>query len=584
MTAYIFEQLIDFTRTSAGTFVGSNGLIQNTPASVNLLTWTQEFDNAAWSKLNGVVTANNTTAPDGTATADTFSDETATNVHGVRLPANPALSTTYAVSVYAKMGTRRYVSLSVSAASSAALYASVSFDLQSGAVVNTGAVGTGFSVVSSAIENAGNGWYRCIAVLAFGSAGTLPQAYISTGTDGSIGGFGLQNYTGTNGTVFLWGAQLELGSTATAYTRNVGGRFPARFDYDPVTLAPRGILIEDQRTNLLTYSEQFDNAVWIKTASTITSNAGTAPDGTLTADLLQDTTATSQHYINQNINVTSGQTYTISFYAKNNGYGKVTFTWPTGLSAFPSSNVTFTFATGAATVVGAGSASMTDVGDGWYRCVATNTASATVTGSNMYFSLNGLVSYTGTGTGGAYFWGAQLEAGAFATSYIPTVASQVTRTADQASIVAPMFAPWYNQTEGTFVVEAAIPPDRDDPAGNHYFSVSDGGTSNTIRALDINGTRAIISTGGVTQLDSTVGAEPTSAVKFALAFATNNAVFCVNGVLGTADTSVTLPVVNALAIGARGDFSSTSYANGHIRRITYYPVRLLDTQLQALTA
>lgn len=185
----------------------------------NLLTFTEQFDNAAWLKLNGVVTANDTTAPDGTATADTFSDETATNVHGVRLSANPALSTTYAVSVYAKMGTRRYVSLSVSAASSAALYASVSFDLQSGAVVNTGAVGTGFSVVSSAIENAGNGWYRCIAVLAFGSAGTLPQAYISTGTDGSIGGFGLQNYTGTNGTVFLWGAQLELGSLATPYQR-----------------------------------------------------------------------------------------------------------------------------------------------------------------------------------------------------------------------------------------------------------------------------------------------------------------------------------------------------------------------------
>jgi hypothetical protein len=72
LVSQTFDQLLDFTRTTSGTFVGSNGLVQTTPASVNLFTQTQQFDNAAWTKNATTATANTTVAPDGTSTADTL--------------------------------------------------------------------------------------------------------------------------------------------------------------------------------------------------------------------------------------------------------------------------------------------------------------------------------------------------------------------------------------------------------------------------------------------------------------------------------------------------------------------------------
>lgn len=348
-----------------------------------------------------------------------------------------------------------------------------------------------------------------------------------------------------------------------------------RFDYDPVTLAPRGILIEEQRVNRTLRSEDFTVSPWVAAVSGTSTRVNDGAPLGFTRGLITATSALGG--IRQtHTGLSSGQVYALSFYTES-ASTSVQIVFENGTANFGSSHfVTINPSGGTAgALTGFTSVLIQPFGSGYVYTLVTAPAGGALV-ANIEWRI--------TNSGDSIWLGRpQFEAGGFATSYIPTVASQVTRTADQAAIVAPMFAPWYNQTEGTFVVEAAIPPDRDDPAGNHYFSVSDGGTSNTIRALDINGTRAIISTGGVTQLDSTVGAEPTSAVKFALAFATNNAVFCVNGVLGTADTSVTLPVVNALAIGARGDFSSTSYANGHIRSIKYFPVRLSNAQLQALT-
>jgi hypothetical protein len=562
MTAYSFSQLIDFTRTSSGTFVGSNGLIQTTPQSRNLLTFTQEFDNAFWAKLNASVTANTTAAPDGTMTADTLSDGTATDNHGVR-PTSPALtnSTTYTLSVYAKASTRRYIILDLVATSSTTTYSAVSFDLQTGVVVSSAANGTGYAVVSSSIQNVGNGWYRCIATLTIGSVGTVLQAYIGTSLTGVIGNFGLDSYTGTNGTVFLWGAQLEQASTATDYTRNVGGLFPPRFDYDPVTLAPRGILIEEQRTNLLLWSEQFDNAAWVKFGSgtgfapVVTANAAISPDGTLNADLIvfnrgAGNTLSDQSRISQGPTVVNATAYNHSVYIKAATAGDV------------GKQIGFRGVAGSAYQIFTLTSS-------WVR-ISINETSSSTTG-NFDLATRGTI--TADNTVSIHIWGAQLEAGAFATSYIPTVASQVTRTADQASIVAPMFAPWYNESAGTFVIEGTSP----NVFGPGFIGAGAGTGSvyrNATGGADWWNGAAVMSTANNV-------ANWAIPVKISAAYDSGNRGLCLAGG-AVATSATTLPNGGKLELGRA--YNGANPLNGHIRRVTYYPTRLSDLQLQALTA
>jgi hypothetical protein len=567
-----FDQLLDFTRTTSGTFVGSNGLIQTTPASVNLLTQTQQFDNADWTKNAVTVTANTTIAPDGTSTADTITESATTDLHVAFQTDTLAALTTHTLSVYVKAGTRSFAMLRVGGggfATGPAIKASLT-----GAGSTTTLEGP---VSSSAIISVGNGWYR------------VSMTFVSTATTaGYASNVGPHNdgtaisYLGNGSTVFIWGAQLETGSTATTYTRNNGGVYPPRFDYDPVSLQPKGILIEEQRVNLLTYSAQFDNVIWTKVRATVTADATTSPNGAVNADKLVENTDNNTHYVEISPTVTAAaHSFSVFLKADERGWARLVVV---------DGAAYFNLSTGAVGTVSAGSVSLSaltpvNMGNGWYRCTVVFTPSAGAATLQVRLATSdGGQTYTGDGTSGIFLWGAQLEAGAFPTSYIPTVASQVTRARDQCSIVAPNFAPWYNQSAGTLSIEASLSPDVDSGSGNYYAAISDGTTSNAINILDINGTRSQIVTGNVTEFSQTVGAEPTGILKAALAYKTNDVISCVDGTLGGLDTSVTLPTVTGLLIGIRGDASGSTSLNGHIRSIRYYPVRLSDAQLQALTA
>ena len=183
---------------------------------------------------------------------------------------------------------------------------------------------------------------------------------------------------------------------------------------------------------------------------------------------------------------------------------------------------------------------------------------------------------------------AQLEAGSFVTTFIPTAGTAVTRTSDLAQMTGTNFSSWYNSTQGTLLVEGAIPPDVDSNSGNYYAAISDGTSTSSIAIIEIGGTRGQINSAGTTTFSSTVGAEPTGVVKAALAYSATNTILCVGGTLGSLDTAVTVPTVDRLAIGIRGDLFTGSLinatsANGTIRSIKYYKSRLNNTQLQALT-
>lgn len=384
--------------------------------------------------------------------------------------------------------------------------------------------------------------------------------------------------------------RITFTRTTAATRTNAAGLIEAvaidapRFDYDPVTLAPKGLLIEEQRTNLLTYSEQFNNVVWGKTRSSITANAIISPDGALDADkLVIDTTASTTHNIGENFSVISGTAYTWVVYAKAGEISQINMRFS---AQFPSGNTTFDCST--VTVTNGGSitaSSITPVGNGWYRCAFTQTASTSGTASSQIFlAQNGVIMIpTGDGTSGIYIWGAQLEAGAFATSYIPTVASQVTRAADVAVMTGTNFSSWYNQSEGTFVAQWTLGADLS--ATTIYQA--DAGPSSYIRtrygnAGTANDSAVFVLSVGQAALASSVQQTPFTTYKNAMAYKVNDFARSPSGTAVITDTSGTIPTVDTFRIGCSA--VGGEQPNGHIQSITYYPIRFLNTILVSLSS
>jgi hypothetical protein len=574
LTSRTFDQLINFTRTSAATFVGSNGLIQTTPQSVNLLTYTQEFDNAVWVKSAATVTANSTTAPDGTSTADTLLASAGTGtIPRVGDSSSPATvtSTTYTVSVYAKAGTYSFFQIYI--------------NNQSGEWANFTLSGAGTATANGAstatITALSNGWYRLS--MTYTAGGTDRRTFFMLAASGTATRAQTWNPTGTE-TIFLWGAQLEVGSTATTYTRNFGGLFPPRFDYDPVTLAPRGLLIEEQRTNLQTYSADFTNAVWAKTNITVTAAAAVSPDGTSNAQKIEATASAGTTFTGPATAV-AATAATFSVYAKQ-GTGATTAnafllrnnTTATNLIAgtLNYSTGVWTYTTGSTGVV------VTNAGNGWWRVQITATSGIT--------SGNSLIAYVGF-TGGAqtagnhlFAWGAQLEANPFASSYIPTVASQVTRTSDQPTIAAPNFAPWYNSPEGTLVTEYDV--NGINTSSEVVATISDNTSSNLFLAFVNSGGSTFVNTisGGVTSANVNAGLVATNTtIKLATVYRVNDFAASQNGAVPVVDTTGAVPVgATTLNLGWAAPYGGL-FLNGRLRRLFFYPTRLTNAQLQALS-
>ena len=350
-----------------------------------------------------------------------------------------------------------------------------------------------------------------------------------------------------------------------------------RVEYDANGVA-KGLLIEEQRTNVIHYSEDFSQSVWkfANSGSTTLSNVTTAPDGTLSADEMREDLTTFEHRIfgySGTWTTVSGTTYAFSIYLKANGRTKVQLA-AGGLGA--GATTTFDLLLETAT----GSGTITSVGNGWYRCVITGTSPSGGLLNPIIRTDDGSgILYQGDGISGIYVWGAQFEAGSFPTSYIPTSGATATRSADIASVSVSEFG--YNQAQGSVVVEAEVPADQSSItallllgpstwAGSNANKIySAASTSRHLRVFNSSSSEVVSIDAGETPVGQTF--------KQAFALASSDYAAVIDGgSVVTSAVSHTPSNVELMVIGA--------VARTHIKSINYYPLRLSDAKLQSLTS
>jgi hypothetical protein len=335
-----------------------------------------------------------------------------------------------------------------------------------------------------------------------------------------------------------------------------------RFDHNPLTGECLGLLVEEQRQNLLLRSEEFGNASWsVLFSASITGDQATSPTGANTADLLQLSNTNAFSGIRQNFTFSASATYTLSVYARS-----VTGTSTFRLKIYDGVSDTFSANLEATTT--------------WQRFSLTVTVAAGAGAGNV------AVANTVTPSADAlYIWGAQLEVGAFPTSYIPTTGTAATRTADVVSISGTNFSSWYRQDEGTVFADAyrefAVP-------SNFFPHVFDARNTGDDRIQIAYNTESLGTgysrTSGVDQaVLFPLGLTGVRRRRATFAYKTDDFAAVVNGGSVVTDNSGTpSSVINQAALG--GQYGSSSFnLNGTIRRLTYWGQRLQNNILQSIT-
>jgi hypothetical protein len=616
--AGVLDPRITFTRASTGTYYDG---VTFAKAEENLLLQSQDFS-TTWANLASTDTANSTAAPDGTTTADTLTESATSNIHGIVQGGVSVISgTTYAFSIFIKKGTGATAPDVIQLTWATSGFTSnvyVNYDISVGGGSSGTVTQAGASVISSSITDVGNGWYRCTFTANAGSTTTSGMTVLFTNNNPTA--TRAPSYLGVvTADAFLWGAQLEQRSAVTDYTATTtqpitsyvpalqtAASGEARFDHDPLTGESLGFLIEEQRTNLLTYSEDLSNAAWsITGTASIGTNTVVAPDGTLTADkfVLGDTITSGNAAVYQTVTKSAvATTYTVSLYIKAGEFNTLRLIFRDTASAANSVQAYFNAATGviasgptAAGTFTNASATITPVGNGWYRCTLTGTTSTETSVNTRIFNYqDGTGTATGNGYSGIYIWGAQLEAGAFPTSYIKTVASQATRNADAASMTGTNFSEWFNPSAGAVYAESST---MDFSAsrgvwaiGNTSLAFSSGYMIYETYTASVSGRRTIgVFYNGSSQapnLGTAVSQSENTFSPGAFAYALDDLGQSTNGATAATDTSGLLPIgVTGFSIGSliSGWAGAGNYLNGHIRKLAYYPKRLSNATLQALT-
>ena len=623
---------ITFSRASKATRINEFGLIEEVESNVprfdhdpetleckgllieesrtNLLTHSNQFDNAVWEKLQASVIPYSSTAPDGSFTASKLiPSTTANNSHRLAFNYAYAANTTYVVSAYFKKGENDKVGFR---------FFDTIFDTGASATFNltTGEFALP-SGVTGGMKAMPNGWYKCYAARTSKSSvsGTygiaidiLSDVYaISWDGDGSSG-------------IYIWNAQLEVGSFPTStmpsndeftsrastatYIDSTGKIATApfgmpRYSYNPENLnVPPKLLLEGASTNLLNYSGDFSNSWWGKPRTTVSlATSIKSPDGLNTAFKLVPTNVLGNHQLTRvSITpVTAGDIYTWSIFAKAGELKNIR------VRAGDSSgflNDTLIDLTTGQRIAGGNRFIVIPLPDGWYRIAITLPISESATYIDFgiwVYDNNKQSNYEGDNSSGIYIWGAQLEKG-YLSSYIPTNGSQITRSADVYTsttatrgtdayeIVGKDFANIFNNKEGTIVVGANCIGRPNPSSSPIVIGLSDGTNGNRIQLQlhTLNKYRLYVNTLGANQAACDTG-DLEFGVDFrcAITYKKDSFGISLNGGGSVKDTLGDIPPIDRFHLGrfANGNPSFS----GTFSFIRIYYSQINDSEIQAVT-
>ena len=298
------------------------------------------------------------------------------------------------------------------------------------------------------------------------------------------------------------------------------------------------LLTEPQSTNIITYSEDFSNGSYAKSRIVVTSNNTTSPDGTINADKIIATAVSGTHFSTLSPTVTSGIPYTLSLFVKSAEYDWVTIMMQGAGWVGSSKSISFNSTTGVFGTVSAGiTYSSKSLTNGWYKLSITNTTAATSANVRIYPTpSDSELSYTGDGTSGVYMYGAQAEALPYATSYIPTNGSTVTRVKDVVNNAGDVNT--FNSEEGVLFVELGTLTNT--PSSDLKLGISDGTNNNRIQIWFKTTTNqirlVIISDTGVSVLLTYTLTDTKLLNKFAIVWSLGVQQLWVNGSIVLSDT------------------------------------------------
>ena len=534
-----------FSGGDGGTRVNQQGYVEVTPANIN--TYSEKFGPGYWNNFGGTITDDSVIAPNGTVTGTTFNGSPAgtyKTFNGI------TVGQVYTVSMYVKLGTATNCVIIINNTQAWNTVGGKSFTSADG--LNT----TDWTRISFTFTGP-----------AFGAINWHIGYHAETAVTQQ-----------TNGSYFVWGAMLNIGSVAKPYQPTTD-----RLNYPRITYQNgRGaILNEPAKTNLVLYSQQFDASGWVPyQGGTVTPSASISPDGTQNAYSLNVVTTISSGLYR----TFSGGTgiATVSGFFK-----KGTLDWVGIVNTAGSIYVAyFNLANGTVGTVASGyTTTIEPFKDGWYRC--------SVTGPSQNIAIWQIGARdrdnitTPTYAGNIYIYGAQVETDRFASSYIPTTSATVTRPTGNVRKTG--VSAYIGQTEGTLYTDFVLGNQWEDGstgADQNLLTISDGSYNNVVMTTVYPALGNILMyavTGGTIQVSNAVTGVlvPGRRYKTALAYKQNDYTLYLNGVQISTDTNATVPACSQVDI-TQNLFSGAQFSNPP-GTAAIFTSRLNATQLAELT-